>query len=98
MNFVVPLQIGARDVAFPFLNSLSFWLSVAGAVLVNCRWSSANFARAGWLAYPPLSELQYSPGVGVDYWIWALQIAGIGTTALRREFLRHDPARCARRA
>ncbi|CAL4043308.1 Cytochrome bo(3) ubiquinol oxidase subunit 1 [Buchnera aphidicola (Takecallis arundicolens)] len=80
MNFVVPLQIGARDVAFPFLNNLSFWLTVSGALLVNASLAIGEFAKTGWLAYPPLSELQYSPGVGVDYWIWSLQISGIGTT------------------
>jgi cytochrome o ubiquinol oxidase subunit 1 len=79
MNIVVPLQIGARDVAFPFLNSLSFWLTVAGAVLVNLSLGVGEFARTGWLAYPPLSELAFSPGVGVDYYIWALQLSGLGT-------------------
>ena len=80
MNCVLPLQIGARDVAFPFLNSLSLWLTVAGAILVNLSLAIGDFSRAGWLAYPPLSELRFSPGVGVDYYIWALQISGIGTT------------------
>ncbi|CAL4322948.1 cytochrome o ubiquinol oxidase subunit I [Buchnera aphidicola] len=80
MNLVIPLQIGARDVAFPFLNNLSFWLTVSGALLVNISLFVGEFARTGWLAYPPLSELKYSPGVGVDYWIWSLQISGIGTT------------------
>src|ERR1700738_4282142 len=80
MNIVVPLQIGARDVAFPFLNSLSFWLTVAGFGLVNVSLGVGEFARTGWLAYPPLSELAYSPGVGVDYYIWSLQISGVGTT------------------
>lgn len=80
MNFVIPLQIGARDVAFPFLNNLSFWLTVSGAMLVNVSLFIGEFAQTGWLAYPPLSEIQYSTGVGVDYWIWSLQIAGIGTT------------------
>ena len=80
MNCVLPLQIGARDVAFPFLNSLSLWLTVVGAMLVNLSLAVGNFARTGWLAYPPLSELHFSPGVGVDYYIWALQISGIGTT------------------
>jgi cytochrome o ubiquinol oxidase subunit 1 len=80
INIVVPLQIGARDVAFPFLNSLSFWLTVAGFGLINLSLGIGEFARTGWLAYPPLSELAYSPGVGVDYYIWALQISGIGTT------------------
>ena len=79
MNFAVPLQIGARDVAFPYLNSLSFWLTVAGAILVNISLGVGEFARTGWLAYPPLSGLEYSPGVGVDYYLWALQISGMGT-------------------
>lgn len=79
INLVVPLQLGSRDVAFPFLNSVSFWLFVAGFVLVNISLAIGEFSAAGWLAYPPLSELQYSPGVGVDYWIWALQIAGVGS-------------------
>ena len=80
INIVVPLQIGARDVAFPFLNSLSFWLTVAGFGLINVSLGIGEFARTGWLAYPPLSELNYSPGVGVDYYIWSLQISGVGTT------------------
>ncbi|KJH80693.1 MULTISPECIES: cytochrome o ubiquinol oxidase subunit I [Pseudomonas] len=79
MNIVVPLQIGARDVAFPFLNALSFWLFVAGAMLVNISLAVGEFARTGWVAYPPLSGLSYSPGVGVDYYIWSLQISGVGT-------------------
>ncbi|GAB3627317.1 Cytochrome bo(3) ubiquinol oxidase subunit 1 [Pandoraea terrae] len=79
VNLVVPLQIGARDVAFPFLNTLSFWLFVAGAALINISLGVGEFAKTGWLAYPPLSGIQYSPGVGVDYYIWALQISGLGT-------------------
>jgi cytochrome o ubiquinol oxidase subunit 1 len=79
MNIVVPLQIGARDVAYPFLNALSFWLFVVGAALVNISLGVGEFARTGWVAYPPLSGLAYSPGVGVDYYIWSLQISGIGT-------------------
>jgi cytochrome o ubiquinol oxidase subunit I len=80
MNYVVPLQIGARDVSFPFLNNLSFWMTTAGAILVMASLFVGEFARTGWLAYPPLSGIAYSPGVGVDYYIWALQIAGVGTT------------------
>ena len=79
MNFVVPLQLGVRDVAFPVLNSVSFWLTAAGALLVNVSLMVGEFARTGWLAYPPLSELAYSPGVGVDYYLWSLQISGVGT-------------------
>ncbi len=79
MNFVVPLQLGARDVAFPVLNSVGFWLTATGALLVNISLIVGEFARTGWLPYPPLSELAYSPGVGVDYYLWALQISGVGT-------------------
>ena len=87
INLIVPQQIGARDVAFPFLNSISFWLYVSGAVLVNVSLIVGEFAAAGWLAYPPLSELKFSPGVGVDYWIWSLQIAGIGSLLSGVNFL-----------
>ena len=80
MNYVVPLQIGARDVSFPFLNNFSFWMTVGGAVLVMMSLFVGEFARAGWLAYPPLSGIAYSPDVGMDYYIWGLQIAGVGTT------------------
>lgn len=80
MNLAVPLQIGARDVAFPFLNSVSFWFFVVGVILINVSLSVGEFAQTGWVAYPPLAGKEYSPGVGVDYWIWSIQIAGIGTT------------------
>ena len=79
MNYIVPLQIGSRDVAFPFLNNFSFWMTAAGAMLVMASLFVGEFARTGWLAYTPLSGIQYSPDVGVDYWIWSLQIAGVGT-------------------
>ena len=79
MNFVVPMQIGARDVAFPFLNNFSFWMTAAGAVIVMISLFVGEFAKTGWLAYPPLSELAGSPGTGVDYYIWGLQVAGLGT-------------------
>lgn len=79
MNYVVPLQIGARDVAFPFLNNFSFWMTACGAGLVMMSLFVGEFAKTGWLAYPPLSGIAYSPDVGVDYYIWALQIAGVGT-------------------
>ncbi|MGE3874195.1 MAG: cytochrome o ubiquinol oxidase subunit I [Parvibaculaceae bacterium] len=79
MNFVVPLQLGVRDVAFPTLNSVGFWLTATGALLINLSLVIGEFARTGWLPYPPLSELPYSPDVGVDYYLWGLQISGIGT-------------------
>jgi len=79
MNFAVPLQLGVRDVAFPKLNSVSFWLTASGVLLVNLSLFVGEFARTGWLAYPPLSELGYSPGVGVDYYLWSLQLSGMGT-------------------
>ena len=80
MNYVVPLQIGARDVAFPFLNNFSFWMTAFGAGMVMLSLFVGEFATTGWLAYPPLSGILASPGVGVDYYIWSLQIAGVGTT------------------
>jgi cytochrome o ubiquinol oxidase subunit 1 len=80
INFVMPLQIGARDVAFPFLNNLSFWLTVAGAVLVMISLFVGEFSRGGWLNYVPVSNIQNSPDTGPDYYLWALQIAGVGTT------------------
>ena len=79
MNFAMPLQLGARDVAFPTLNSVSFWLTATGALLVNISLVVGEFARTGWLPYPPLSGIAYSPGVGVDYYLWALQISSVGT-------------------
>lgn len=79
INLILPVMLGTRDVAFPFLNSISFWLFVAGMVLVNVSLVIGQFSNAGWLAYPPLSELRFSPSVGVDYWIWSLQIAGVGS-------------------
>lgn len=79
MNISVPLQIGARDVAFPLLNSLSFWLFAGAAGLMMLSLVLGEFAATGWMAYPPLSGIQYSHGVGVDYYIWALQVSGLGT-------------------
>jgi cytochrome o ubiquinol oxidase subunit I len=79
MNLVVPLQLGVRDVAFPTLNSVGFWLTATGALLVNISLVIGEFARTGWLPFPPLSELTYSPGVGVDYYLWSLEISGVGT-------------------
>src|SRR3954467_7462797 len=79
MNLVVPLQLGVRDVAFPTLNSVGFWLTATGALLVNVSLVIGEFARTGWLPFPPLAELTYSPGVGVDYYLWSLEISGVGT-------------------
>jgi cytochrome o ubiquinol oxidase subunit 1 len=87
MNVVVPLQIGARDVAFPALNSVSLWLTVVSAMLVMVSLGVGEFSQGGWTGYPPLTELHFSPGSGVDYWIWALQISGIGTTLTGINFL-----------
>jgi cytochrome o ubiquinol oxidase subunit 1 len=79
MNFAVPLQLGVRDVAFPTFNSVSFWLTASAVLLINMSLVIGEFAQTGWLVYPPLSELNFSPGVGVDYYLWAIQISGIGT-------------------
>jgi len=87
MNLIVPLQIGARDVAFPFLNSLGFWLFASASMLTLISLAIGKFSAAGWLAYPPLSGLEYSPDEGVDYWIWMVQIAGVGSTLTGINFL-----------
>jgi len=87
MNLVIPLQIGTRDVAYPYLNNFSFWMTFAGAMLINASLVIGDFAATGWLAYPPLSELHYSPGVGVDYYIWGLQVAGVGTLLAGIDFI-----------
>lgn len=87
MNLIIPLQIGARDVAYPFLNAVGFWLFAAGAFLTLVSLAIGRFSAAGWLAYPPLSGLEYSPDEGVDYWIWSVQIAGIGSTLAGINFL-----------
>ena len=87
INLIVPLQIGSRDVSFPFLNATSFWLFFSGMVLINLSLIIGDFAATGWLAYPPLSELKYSPTVGVDYWIWSLEIAGVGSLLAGINFL-----------
>src|SRR3569833_1573422 len=79
LNFVVPLQLGVRDVAFPTMNNVSFWLTASGALLVNLSLFIGEFSRTGWLAFPPLSEKAFSPGVGGDYYLVALQISGVGT-------------------
>lgn len=79
INCVLPLIIGARDMAFPLMNSISFWLFAAGMVLCNVALVFGGFSNGGWLGYPPLTELQYNPGPGVDYWIWSLQVAGVGS-------------------
>ncbi len=80
MNWIVPLQIGARDLAFPFLNSLGFWLTVAGGVMINLFFVvGGEFANTGWLAVAPLSELEFNPSAGVDYLIWSLQLSGLGS-------------------
>ena len=87
MNIIIPLQIGARDVAFPFLNSVSFWLTVAGTMLIMVSLGVGEFSRAGWSGYAPLTELAYSPDTGVDYWMWSIQIAGLGTLLTGVNFL-----------
>jgi cytochrome o ubiquinol oxidase subunit I len=87
MNCIVPLQIGARDVAFPFMNAVSFWLFAAAAALLMISLAIGHFSAAGWLAYPPLSALEYSPNEGVDYWIWIVQLAGVGSTLAGINFL-----------
>lgn len=87
INLIVPLQIGARDVAFPFLNSISFWLFTSGGFFILLSLVLGFYAGTGWSAYPPLAELKYNPGVGVDYWLWSVQISGIGSLLSGVNFL-----------
>lgn len=87
MNLIVPLQIGARDVAFPFLNAVSFWLFAAGGMLILISLGIGHFSVSGWLSYPPLSGIEYSPNEGTDYWAWSVQISGIGSTFSGINFL-----------
>ena len=87
INLLMPLQIGARDVAFPFLNAVSFWLFVAGALYILLSLVVGKFAGTGWTAYPPLSGIKYNPGEGVDYWAWSIQISGIGSMLSGINFL-----------
>ncbi|CAJ1312911.1 cbb3-type cytochrome c oxidase subunit I [Paenibacillus sp. PK4536] len=86
-NIVVPLQLGARDVAYPFLNALSFWLFFLGAMLFNLSFVIGGSPDAGWLSYPPLSELQFNPGPGQNFYIWGIQISGIGSLATGINFI-----------
>jgi cytochrome o ubiquinol oxidase subunit 1 len=87
MNIIVPQQIGARDVAFPYLNSVSFWLTVAGALLVMVSLGLGEFSKIGWSGYAPLNQTEFSPGTGVDYWLWSLQIAGLGSLLTSINFI-----------
>ena len=97
INFVVPLQIGARDVAFPYPQLLSFWLTAAGAVLVMVSLFVGEFSTAGWLNYVARRQPTKLARAGPDYYLWALQIAGIGTTLSAINMVPRS-SRCARRA
>jgi cytochrome o ubiquinol oxidase subunit 1 len=79
INFVMPLQIGARDVAFPVMNSISLGLTAAGAALVMISLDIGKFSTGGWSGYPPYTEAAFTPGVGVDYWIWAVSLSSLGS-------------------
>lgn len=80
MNYVMPLQIGARDVSFPLLNAISLMLTSAGAVLIMVSLVLGEFSTGGWTAYPPFTGIDFNPGEGVDYWIWSVTLASIGST------------------
>lgn len=87
MNLIIPLQIGARDVAYPFLNALGFWLFTSGSMLTLISLAIGHYGTAGWLSYPPLASIEYSPNEGIDYWIWSVQISGVGSTISGINFL-----------
>ena len=79
MNYLIPLQIGARDVAFPRLNALSFWVFLAGGIFLNTSWFLGGGADGGWFAYAPNSGIVFSPGHGMDFYAIGLQITGIAS-------------------
>ena len=87
INLIMPQQIGSRDVAFPFMNAISLWLTTAGAGLVLISLVIGKFSTAGWTGYPPYSGSEFTPGVGVDYWLWAVLISGVGSTMTGINFL-----------
>ena len=80
INYIMPLQIGARDVAFPVMNQISFYLTVAGGMMLMISLVIGEFSDGGWTGYPPFTGATFNPGVGPDYWIWSLFISGIGST------------------
>lgn len=87
MNIAVPLQIGARDVAYPYLNAVSFWLFFFGAMLFNLSFVIGGSPDAGWVSYPPLSELHFNPGPGENFYLLGIQISGIGSIATGINFI-----------
>ncbi|MCW2362803.1 cytochrome o ubiquinol oxidase subunit 1 [Sphingobium xanthum] len=80
INYLVPLQIGARDVAYPLLNAIGLWLTAAGAGLMMASLVIGRFSTGGWSGYPPFTEIGFNPGVGPDYWIWAITLSSIAST------------------
>ena len=89
MNFAMPLQIGARDVAFPYMNSISLWLTVGGGIMMMASLVLGEFSTGGWSGYPPYTELAFNGGVGPDYWIWALSLSSLGADTDRHQLRRH---------
>lgn len=85
-NFVVPLQIGARDVAFPRLNAFSLWVFVAGAALLNFSWLVGEVPNGAWVGYPPITTTAFNPGHNSDYWLAGLLILGIASVAASLNF------------
>ncbi|MAB09442.1 cbb3-type cytochrome c oxidase subunit I [Hyphomonas sp.] len=86
INFVLPQQLGARDMAFPVLNQVSLSMTAAGAGLIMISLLIGQFGTGGWTMYPPYTGIQYSPGEGVDYWLWAIMISGVGSTLTGMNF------------
>ena len=86
-NFVIPLQIGARDVAFPRLNAFSYWTFLAGAIMLKTSWFLGGAPNAGWFGYAPITGEAYNPGHGIDFWILSLQLLGIASLAAAFNFI-----------
>ena len=85
-NFIIPLQIGARDVAFPRLNAFSYWVFILGGIMLNLSFLLGGAPDAGWFGYANLTTRQYSPGSGIDFWILGLQVLGVASLAAALNF------------
>ncbi len=86
-NFLIPLQIGARDVAFPRLNAFSYWVYLFGSLFMNFSWLIGAAPNGGWFGYAPLTAMQFSPGLNIDFWMLGLQILGVSSLAAAFNFI-----------
>ncbi len=86
-NFLIPLQIGARDVAFPRLNAFSYWVFLFGGIFINISWILGAAPDGGWFGYAPLTTMQFNPGLNIDFWVLGIQILGVSSLAAAFNFI-----------